>query len=449
MPEFFEVEDARDPKIQYRAVADLLFPGGTDRKQRLIPFVGAGASLGPDQLAGETQIEYPTADQLAAVIAALKLSGRAALFIELAARLAATIQAGEHGAPPDSPSSDPVAVARTAKYPPSAAALAAALASESAFDGFERPRRRVAALLHAKDAELLALLRWIAELTEIGPSVPPLLSVASYYEFTLQRGQLWRELRGIFENKQTPTRTHWLLARAAAHHIARRPWKDYLIITTNYDRLTEIALEKAGVPHCVLSVANADQHVDVRFSSDMQQHLELNDADFALLKVEHANKYPNNFTLDLDRKVAIVYKLHGCLYPEVPERDSLILSDEDYIRYLMKMHDASGMIPSEITTLTELPAFLFLGYSFSDWNVRAMYKTVVKRRTAPNQQAVRDFAVVRDFSSYEGAYCREDNGRIHLLVTDLRRFIRRIMQHAPPRPRPAADAAPARHVSAG
>jgi hypothetical protein len=81
------------------------------------------------------------------------------------------------------------------------------LAAESSFDGFERTRRRVAALLVADSAELEALITYIADLTEIGPSVPPLLSVASYYESTLERAQLWRGLRRILENKQTPTST--------------------------------------------------------------------------------------------------------------------------------------------------------------------------------------------------------------------------------------------------
>jgi hypothetical protein len=92
------------------------------------------------------------------------------------------------------------------------------------------------------------------------------------------------------------------------------------------------------------------------------------------------------------------------------------------------------MIPSQITALTELPGYLFLGYSFSDWNVRAIYKGVVKQRTEAKKQAVKDFAVVREFSNYEAAFCREGDGRINLLVTDLSTFASRILAHAPPRP---------------
>jgi hypothetical protein len=173
----------------------------------------------------------------------------------------------------------------------------------------------------------------------------------------------------------------------------------------------------------------------------MREYLGVDEAEFASLKEDHARKYPKRFTLDLPKAVTIVYKIHGCLFPDLPERDSVVLSDEDYIRYLMQMYDASGMIPSEITALTELPGFLFLGYSFSDWNVRAVYKAVVKQRTEAKKQGVKDFAVVREFSNYEAAFCREGDGRISLLVTELATFSRRLMSHAPARVRARQGAA--------
>ena len=436
MAEYFEPGDARGPAIPYRALASSFFADAADRTQKLIPFLGAGASLGPRAPWHEPAAHPPDSDQSDKAIGELGFSGTARKFMQMAICLAAKIQAAEEANNSgNARGPDPVALAKQAKYPPSATELAAALAYLSSYDGFERPRQRLGGLITAEDKEVVALLRWLAELTEIGSAVPPLLSVASYYEFTLQRTQLWGDLKAIFENKKTPTRTHWLIARAAEHFLALRPRKDYLAITTNYDRLQEIAFEKVGVPYCVLTVASADQHVDVRFSPGMREYLDLSENEFASLKEEHAGKYPKAFTLDLPKRVAIVYKLHGCLFPERANRDSVILSDEDYIRYLLQMNDSSsGMVPGEITKLTSGPAFLFLGYSFSDWNVRGIYKTMVKQRTMQQRQEVKDFAVVREFSVYESAFCREGNGRIHLLVTNLNRFARRMLTSAPKRP---------------
>jgi hypothetical protein len=195
----------------------------------------------------------------------------------------------------------------------------------------------------------------------------------------------------------------------------------------------EIALERIRAPYCVLTVGAADQYVDVRFSPDMQQYLGLSANEFAEVKQEHSQKYPRNFTLEIPRPVVIVYKMHGCLFPEQPGRDTVVLSDEDYIRYLSRMSDNIGMVPSAVTNLTKSCGFLFLGYSFSDWNVRGIYKAVVRHRTAAER--MQDYALVREFSSYESAFCRETASRINLLVTDLPKFARRVLAYARPRRR--------------
>jgi hypothetical protein len=351
--------------------------------------------------------------------------------------MAARIEAQEK-ARAEGPNADPFTAACDAPFPPSASDLAAALAHRAKYDGFERPRRRISELMSGKSQEIAQLLRYIADLTEIGPSVPPLLPVASYYEYTLDREKLWKDLKRIFDQKKTPTSAHELVARAAQHHLGLKPRRDYLIITTNYDCLIELALSRLHVPYCVLTVVNSDQYVDVTFPEALREYLALDSSEFEEVKAEHAHKYPKGFTLQLGQPVVLVYKLHGDLFPQQPGRDSVVLSDEDYIRYLMRMQDAAGMIPSEITTLIESPAFLLLGYSFSDWNVRAVYKAVVRQRTQERQKNVRDYAVVREINVYETAYVGEGGGgHIHRLITDLSKFAAGILAHAPVTKEPA------------
>jgi hypothetical protein len=57
--EYFEIEDERAPKIQYQAIANQLFTDRKDRKQHLVPFLGAGASLGPFPEWAEPPVSYP------------------------------------------------------------------------------------------------------------------------------------------------------------------------------------------------------------------------------------------------------------------------------------------------------------------------------------------------------------------------------------------------------
>jgi hypothetical protein len=92
----------------------------------------------------------------------------------------------------------------------------------------------------------------------------------------------------------------------------------------------------------------------------------------------------------------------------------------------MQMHDGNGMVPSEITALTETPGFLFLGYSFSDWNIRGLYKALLKARPKERQGDIQDYAVIREFSAYDSKFCQESESKIQLLVTDLSRFSKSI-----------------------
>jgi hypothetical protein len=193
--------------------------------------------------------------------------------------------------------------------------------------------------------------------------------------------------------------------------------------------LMELALDDAKVPYVVLSVGHADKMVGVRFSSTVTDHLNLEKDDLQHLRQHHARKQPEGFALEVGGQLAIVFKLHGCLYPEDPSQppvDSIVLSDDDYIRFLMRMQESHAMIPGEVTRLLEQPGFLFLGYSFSDWNVRAIYRTVLKSRPA----SVVDYAVVRDHNVFESRFSDESRpsperpnaSPIELLITDLNRF---------------------------
>ncbi len=66
---------------------------------------------------------------------------------------------------------------------------------------------------------------------------------------------MWNALHEIFLGKRCPTPTDELIARAARWYLGHTQTSgDYLVITTNYDRLIELAFDAAGVPYCVLAV---------------------------------------------------------------------------------------------------------------------------------------------------------------------------------------------------
>ncbi len=448
---FYEPELGQNPIIQYATLAEKLFPA--EPKQRLMPFLGAGASL-PARPMSDHAPTKPAQHDITSICDQLGLTKRRArLFMDLALHLASAIEI--EGEPSSGAIIDKQTVFRKAvesRFPPSANELAEVLALLSEYDTFERPRRKLRTLLRADDSDLVQMIRRIAVLTEIAQPTAPLLAVSSYYEYTNRRPELWEKLHDLFVKKTSPTPTNFLVARAAHWHLSpeRRPRKNYLIITTNYDRLMEIALERFRVPHCVLTVDREDRHVDVRFSADVQKYLGFNDGEFRDLQNElNGTRFPANFTLEMSRPLVVLFKIHGCLFPIRQGGDSIILSDEDYIDYLSHMSDNAGMIPSAVSELMADKSFLFVGYSFSDWNVRGIYKKLVEKRGgagplnnstshmtgAPRSTAspvkkspIQDYAVVRNLNVYESAFFREKT--ISLLQTDLDQFSRKIRAEA-------------------
>ena len=71
--------------------------------------------------------------------------------------------------------------------------------------------------------------------------------------------------------------------------------------------------------------------------------------------------------------------------------------------------------------------FLFLGYSFSDWNIRGLYKMIVGQRA--HGKTVQDYTVLNSLDPYESAYFAQQT--IHILVTDLLAFVNNVRSNVP------------------
>jgi hypothetical protein len=121
-----------------------------------------------------------------------------------------------------------------------------------------------------------------------------------------------------------------------------------LIISTNYDRLFEAALEKAGkTPRAdltsIYSPYSTKKTVDVR-------------------------------TLPGKGDPPFIVKIHG----DVTIPESIVITDEDYIQFVMRMGDKEQFhpIPKVFRThFLEWPT-LFIGYSLKDYNLRLLFRTL-------------------------------------------------------------------------
>lgn len=127
-------------------------------------------------------------------------------------------------------------------------------------------------------------------------------------------------------------------------------------VTTNYDDFMYEALESRGrLPH---------RAICPWYTSDPKEVAEANG-----LFREAVGYNP-------DRASPIVYHLHG--HPSVPE--SLVLTEDDYIDFLVRVSADPGLLPPVIKESLRSRMLLFIGYSLADWTFRVIFRGLLKAR---------------------------------------------------------------------
>lgn len=406
----------------------------SDGVQRIIPFLGAGVSI-----SGRPRAPQPSAEDLdeakfGALMQGLGFNGRARVFMEIALLIASRMQQWEEqeASKPREGELDLLARLQKDEYPPSSGELAQLFSQLSNYTGF----REVVARLRGKfpghnfgatEREQVEALKLLASVTGIANPPDQLTSITSYFESVGDRNALRENLGSVIAHKDKPTATHKMLALAAQRHISQRKALDYLIITTNYDCLMERALEELNVPYVVLLTRKSDQKVVVRFSEQLPDAQALNELHMG----ETGGNFANGFVLQKFGglgNLAVIYKIHGCLYPKLRrEDDGIIISDNDYVYYIKQMGRGNNIIPSYVNTLMRDKPFLFLGYSLNDWNIRSIFETMREKRSP--YAGVQDMSVMRDVGEFEGVFFQRND--ILIFKTDLNSYVDGVIEHLP------------------
>lgn len=68
----------------------------------------------------------------------------------------------------------------------------------------------------------------------------------------------------------------------------------------------------------------------------------------------------------------LVYHLHG--YLEIPQ--SILLTEDDYLDFLVSLQKGDEILPREITFALAANALIFVGYGLADWNFRVLIRSV-------------------------------------------------------------------------
>jgi hypothetical protein len=203
-----------------------------------------------------------------------------------------------------------------------------------------------------------------------------LAKVAAFYEETTARKGLTDQLHKFFDQDFAPCEIHKYLAEIPA---------PLLIVTTNYDDLTERAFAAAGREYDLVVHANARQEVA---------------ASVLWWKAgapEPEAVPPNNLRIDL-KKTTVIYKMHGTV-DRRSKRDNYVITEDDYVEFLSRMTSQKA-VPSWFMRAFKERHFLFLGYGLRDWNLRVVLR-ILRRKETGLPALVADAAATNDHDEQE------------------------------------------------
>jgi hypothetical protein len=215
--------------------------------------------------------------------------------------------------------------------------------------------------------------------------------IAWFYELHHQRAALVTRVSRTVEEGKKPS----AVVRALAEI-------DFpIVITTNYDRLFENALGLSAkmVSPIVYEPERREQTRDLRGVPGKDKRW--------------------------------LFKIHGC----ISRPESIVITDEDYIRFIMRMNDGEDFhpVPQKIRTqLAEWPT-LFVGYSLLDYNLRLLFRTLrwkIKPSLRPPTYSLDlypDMLISATYGAKEGELASEP--LVTFIARDIWKFVPHLYQH--------------------
>ena len=133
-------------------------------------------------------------------------------------------------------------------------------------------------------------------------------------------------------------------------HYYLTTFEKLLIITTNYDELIETAFRERGRPfHVVVYKTGSPTFLFWKHGCQEPEEVVANEFDLAM------------------NEATVIFKMHGAVDPQIPERDSYVITEDDYVEFLARMADKTA-IPAVFSEPIKRRHFLFLGYGLRDSN---------------------------------------------------------------------------------
>ncbi len=223
-----------------------------------------------------------------------------------------------------------------------------------------------------------ALAEQLARRFDYRDGSPELTRVAQFVALTKGAGPLHEELHTLLRSAVVPTPVHRFFA-ALPRVLRDNDLPHQLLVTTGYDLALEQALLEAGEEFDVVSylASGRDRGRFCHRGPDGETRV-----------IDLPNTYATELSLE---QRTIVLKLHGGLdCAELPDRESVVVTEDDYIGYFART-DVGSAIPVGLAAKLRRSHFLFLGYGMQEWSLRL----VLDRICGGEPLAFRSWAVLQ------------------------------------------------------
>ena len=213
-----------------------------------------------------------------------------------------------------------------------------------------------------------------------------LAKVSSFFEENVGRGRLRKELHEIF----APMPPAAAYPTCTIHDYLAGIPKLRLVITTNYDNLTEKAFAAANRAfYLVIHTVSQDNHPDAQSDSQPTSPSPLSlqgqvlwwkydpKNPQALFNPERGDPRDLAKFIDTDSDT-VIYKMHGTVSHPEKQWDNYVISEDDYVEFLSRMTNDTAL-PNIVWEHLHFRQFLFLGYGLSDWNLRVVLREIFRK----------------------------------------------------------------------
>jgi hypothetical protein len=176
--------------------------------------------------------------------------------------------------------------------------------------------------------------------------------VSWYYEWYWSRSRLVSTVKDAVHKNREPSPILRGLARLGFP----------LVVTTNYDQLYEQALVQ------VATEKTTDNGNRESGSSGPRKTFE------KCVYSPHSTAVTKDCIAQPSRDCPYLLKIHG----DVDQSESIVITDEDYIQFVLRMSDRAQYKPVGRSMLTHLATWptLFIGYRLKDYNLRLLFKSL-------------------------------------------------------------------------